>query len=55
MLHGRYGAPGSKEHRAGDMLRLLHIHYGRYGLAASNVMGVMHRSLPLPRDEIEHT
>ena len=53
MLHGRYGAPGSKEHRAGDMLRVLHIRYGRYGLAASWVTGVMHRSRPLPPDKTE--
>ena len=55
MLHGRYGAPGSKEYRAGDMLQPLHIHYGSYGLAASSVIGVMHRSRPLARDEIECT
>ena len=55
MLHGRYGAPGRKEHRAGDMLRPLHIRYGRYGVAASRVTGVMYRSRLLPCDEIEHT
>ena len=49
MLHGCYGAPESKEYRAGDMLRPLHIRYGRYGVAASCVTGVMHRS----RDETE--
>ena len=54
MLHSRYGALGSKEHRARDMLRPLHIRYGRYGVAASRVTGVMHRSRPLPRDETEH-
>ena len=53
MLHGRYRAPGRKEHRAGDMLRPLHIRYGRYRVAASCVTGVMHRSRPLPRDEIK--
>ena len=35
MLHGHYGVPGSKEHRAGDMLQALHVRYSRYGLAAS--------------------
>ena len=35
MLYGHNGAPGSNDHRAGDMLRALHVRYGHYGLAAS--------------------